>query len=211
MGSYARSTGDHVQQLAHSDVDDLGGEVLAVPAADPGEQHLVEAEGLDGPEPVGVIDQSGAVGDDGVVHRVPVAPELDSDLVDTAGVAADLFGDPPAGPVASGPSVHRCAAPRPIHDVVEHADSGHRHRRLCQIRRVARPKQGRSTSSTTGRSFTWANTPQPAHPGLFDRPSMWTRSGSTGHVVDAQDVHFRQAHQQLAHARRVALHRGSPV
>jgi hypothetical protein len=33
----------------------------------------------------------------------------------------------------------------------------------------------------------------------------------TNNIVDAQDVHFRQADQQLAHARRIRLHRGSSV
>jgi len=31
----------------------------------------------------------------------------------------------------------------------------------------------------------------------------------TDHVIDTKDVHFRQADQQLAHARRIRLHRGS--
>jgi hypothetical protein len=76
---------------------------LASPGADPGEEHLIEPEGFDGSETLRiVIDQGGAVGDDGVVDCVPVTPELEGDLVHAAGVATDLLGDPTPGPVAHG-------------------------------------------------------------------------------------------------------------
>ena len=71
------AAGDDIEQLATADVDDLGGELLAVPGSDPDHQHLVETERLHDTEPVGVVDQGSAIGDDGVIHRVPVAPELD--------------------------------------------------------------------------------------------------------------------------------------
>src|SRR5436190_24190599 len=38
----------------------------------------------------GVLDQRGAVGDDGVVDRVPITTELEGDLVHGATVTADL-------------------------------------------------------------------------------------------------------------------------
>ena len=70
---------------------------------EPDHERLVQPEGLDHPEAVRiVVDQGGSVGDDGVVHGVPVTPELDGHLVHAPGVASDLFGDPPAGPVAHG-------------------------------------------------------------------------------------------------------------
>ena len=98
----------------------------------------------------------------------------------------------------------------PIHDLVEHVVSGHCHRCLCHTRWVGRPKHGRSTRTTTGRSFTWANTAQPAQPGR-PRPALDVDAQRfTNNIVDTEDVHFRQADQQLAHARRIRFHRGSP-
>ena len=85
---------------------------------------------------------------------VPEAREPEGSTL--LGVASDLFGDLPAGPVAHGHPRAPMVASLPIHDRVGHDDSGQRHPCLCQINRVARPKQGRSTSSTTGRSFTRA-------------------------------------------------------
>jgi hypothetical protein len=41
-------------------------------------------------DPLWIVDQRGAVGDDGVVDCVPVTAELTSDLVHRAAVAADL-------------------------------------------------------------------------------------------------------------------------
>jgi hypothetical protein len=37
------------------------------------------------------------MGDDGVVHHVPVASQLIGDVVDGSAVSPDLFGDPPPG------------------------------------------------------------------------------------------------------------------
>ena len=99
LGLVTTATWDDVEQLACVHVDDLGGELLAVPWTDSGEEHLVETEGLHRSEPVFVFHQGGAVGDDGVVDGVPVTTELDSDLVHGPGVTADLFGDPPSGPI----------------------------------------------------------------------------------------------------------------
>src|ERR1035437_4378002 len=100
-GTCAAATRDDVEELTTTDVDDLGGELLAVPFADPGEEHLIEAQGRNRPEALRVVvDQGGAIGDDRVVDRVPVTPEFDGDLVHAAGVAPDLFGGPPASPVA---------------------------------------------------------------------------------------------------------------
>src|ERR1019366_2551017 len=95
------ATRDDVEELACSDIDDLGGELLAPKGPDAGEEHLVEPEGPHHTKTFGVIvHQRGAIGDDGVVDRVPVAPELEGDLVHAAGMSTDLLGDPTPGPVA---------------------------------------------------------------------------------------------------------------
>jgi hypothetical protein len=73
--------------------------VLVSPTAEACEQRLVQPQGIDVADAVGILDQRRAVGDDGVVDRVPVASEFDGHLVDAALVAADLFSDPPASAV----------------------------------------------------------------------------------------------------------------
>jgi hypothetical protein len=62
-------------------------------------EHLVDAEGGNGGEPVDVgLEQRLAVGHDGVVHRVPVTAELCGHLVHAAGPSSDLFGRPTCRP-----------------------------------------------------------------------------------------------------------------
>ena len=95
------ATRDDVEELAPGDVDDLGGELLTVKRADPGEEDFVEAEGPHHTKAFGVIvHQCGAIGDDGVIDRVPVAVELEGEIVDAAGVVPDLERDPTSSPIA---------------------------------------------------------------------------------------------------------------
>ena len=167
---------------------------------------------VDVADPVGVVvEQRGAVGDHGVVDGVPVTAELDGDLVDGAAVAGRPARSPTARPGPSAPA----GAPRSGVLIGPRARPdtptlGHRQRCLRHTSRAGRPKHGRSTSSTGGRSFTATAPPQPAHdrpsaasldvrPRAAHRPRSTTPSTSRG-----------QANQQLAHARRVHLHRGSP-
>ncbi len=88
------ATRDDVEELAASDIDDLGREVLKVIRTFPHEEHLIEPESVDRAEATGQVDECCAVGNDGVVDGVPVAAELDRHLVHTAGAAADLLGNP---------------------------------------------------------------------------------------------------------------------
>ena len=81
------------------DVDDRGRPLLTAARSEPGEQGLVQPEGGGLADPVGVIDQDGAIGDHRVVDGVPVTAQLDRDLVHGAAPPADLFGHPPARPI----------------------------------------------------------------------------------------------------------------
>ena len=174
----AAATRDDVEELAGLDVDDLGRELLAVKGPDAGRRAPRR-----GPGPRPTPKRSGssstsavAIGDDGVVHCVPVTAELDRDLVDASRVAPHLLGDPAARPVG-----HRHAGrgdPGVLFGpaATGQSASAQHQRRLCQMRRVGRPKTARSTSSTTGRSFTRAITPQVSHPG---RP-LWSRRAAQG-------------------------------
>ena len=95
----AASTRDDVEQLATADVDDLGGVLLAAVGPDPDHQHLVEPKRADLADAFGVgIEEGFAVGDDGVVHGVPVTAELAGHLVHAPGTTTDLDGRPPGGP-----------------------------------------------------------------------------------------------------------------
>ena len=79
-GSTRVATRHDVEQLAGADVDDLGRPPLMPVRALAGEQGLVQPDRGDGPEAVRVVDQRGAVDDDGVHHRVPVTAEIGGDL-----------------------------------------------------------------------------------------------------------------------------------
>ena len=93
------ATRDDVEELAGSDVDDLGGEVLAVRGTGPHHEHLVEPEGAHLADAFLIrVEQGFAIGDDGVVHGVPVAAELLGHLVDAARTTADLDRRPPSRP-----------------------------------------------------------------------------------------------------------------
>ena len=58
-----------------------------------------------------------------------------------------------------------------------HASVGHAHRNLRHASRVGLPKHGKSTSSTTGRSFTRNGPSQSGQVGGGARVSTWTRNG----------------------------------
>jgi len=96
-----------------------------------------------------------------------------------------------------------------VHDPTGQASSGQHQRCLCHISRAGRPKQPRSTNSTTGRSFTHPSRAAlgadgPLH-ALFD---MHT-DRFTALVIDREDNHISHGDEERAHARSVGLHRGS--
>ena len=165
-------------------VDDRGGPRLGPPASDPGEQRLVEAEGIDVPDPFGVVDQGGPVGDDGVVDGVPVAAQLPGQIADGPTPAADLFGHPPPGPVrhrqARCGDVRGGLGERPDLTVLRRADPA----------ALVPHQPGRTPRSRAG--------------GLDMDPhrTVWF-------VGRSQDGHVAEAHEKLADANRVNFHRGS--
>jgi hypothetical protein len=65
----------------------------------------------------------------------------------------------------------------PVHDPTGQLGLGQHHRCLRHTNRAGRPKQGRSTNSTTGQSFTQARVAHDEHVGGATRCSMWTRIG----------------------------------
>jgi hypothetical protein len=101
-GFCARAARDDVQELTTADVNDLGGELLAMEGASSHHERFVHAERVDGPEATGIVDEGLSVGDDGVVHGVPVAAELSGDLVDTPRTASHLRRRPTAGTIGHG-------------------------------------------------------------------------------------------------------------
>ena len=96
----------------------------------------------------------------------------------------------PSGPPVRSPTGRPdrsapAGAPRwpgssPVHDPTGHAPWRHRQRCLRHTSRARRPNTGRSTSSTSGRSFTSATVPQPRHIGRGRRDSTWIRNGRAG-------------------------------
>src|SRR5665213_470463 len=144
------------------------------PGAEPDHEQLVESEagGLVDPVVVG-LEQSFPVADDGVVHGVPVTPELCSHFVHAAGVLAHLSGRPPSSP--GGEELSRSGDP-----VVLFGPAAHRtvtvraHPPALPPHQPARTTcSGRSTSSTRVRSFTWASTPHDGQPADRATVSTW--------------------------------------
>jgi hypothetical protein len=90
---------EDLEELAGADVDDRCRPRLDVPRAEAGEEHFVEAEGVDEADAGGVVDKRCAVGEDGVVDSVPVAAELLGEVGHRAAASANLLGHPPPGPV----------------------------------------------------------------------------------------------------------------
>src|SRR3546814_8772603 len=98
---------DNIEELRWpSDINNRRHPRPVAPRPGAHEQGLVETDRADRPEPLRILDQRCAVGDDRVHHRVPIAAQLLSDRRDGA-APADLCGHPPPGPV-SEPRTWRC-------------------------------------------------------------------------------------------------------
>lgn len=99
---------DHVEELAAGDVDDRGGPGLGPPPSQAGEEHLVDPERRDGTDTVDIgVEERLAVGDDGVVDRMPAGAELRGDIGHGPAVAADLECRPPCGAVGDRQATSR--------------------------------------------------------------------------------------------------------
>lgn len=93
---------------------------MASPLAHTVEQHLIESQRCNVTDPIVVVDKRGAVGDHGVVDRMPITVEVLCDFVDGASVFADLERHSPTGSVRQR---HRRAAmrgSRSVHDPAGH-------------------------------------------------------------------------------------------
>jgi hypothetical protein len=93
------ATSGNVEELASCDVDDLGRPRLCPPSAFPAEQRLVEADRVDVPVAVRVVDQRCPEVHDGVHDRVPITRQVMGDLGHRATVSADLDRRPPPGTI----------------------------------------------------------------------------------------------------------------
>ena len=163
-------------------------------------QRLVQAQGVDLADPVRVLDQGLAVGDDDVVDGVPVTAELAGQIRDRAATAADLLSDPPAGPVGH----HQPGRPDRGHRLGDRPDRtarcGGRTIGAC-AHQAGRPPERRQVDELDGpavldprRSVT-ARAPR-SGPGL-DMDAYRT----IGFVHRAEHRHIAESDQQLADAR----------
>ncbi len=97
-----RAAGDDIEQvhLAGAHVHNRGAPLPGPPPAPPVEQGLVEPEGLDRPDALGVVvDERGPVRHHRVVHRVPVTAQIPGHRGHGAAEAAHLLLRPPPSPV----------------------------------------------------------------------------------------------------------------
>ncbi|MEI8050276.1 MAG: hypothetical protein WCI12_02430 [Actinomycetes bacterium] len=183
----------------------LGGEL--------GEGHLVEAERSHLAEAIRVVvDQCGAVGEDGLVDVVSVAAQIPGDVADGSGVAAHLFGHPATHPIRRrvppgrdpwlvlGPGAHlearlRAAEPALVPDE-PHRTTPDRH--VDELDDGAVLHVGDDTAALAAdRALDQLD----VHP-----------ERSVSNVFDVQDRHSRQTDErQTAGANSLWLHEGSPL
>ena len=97
--SWLRSTAtrNDVEELAEADVGDDGDEVPAAPLAVAHEEVLVESQAPDLSDASRVVDEQLAELSDGVIHGVPVTPELAGHLGNAATVGPYLERRPATG------------------------------------------------------------------------------------------------------------------
>ncbi len=174
------------------------------------EQRSVQPERVDVSDALGVSDQQRfVVGDNSVVHSVPVATQIDSDFVDRPADPTDLDRRPPPGPI-------RQRRPRPRDPRVDCRPRPRRTRCLTAAPPMLVPHQARLPPEARQinqlqrglvldlGSGTALATPTLIEPGLDMHPNRTVRT-----VMHVGDVHLWQTDQQPAHAHRVARHRGS--
>ena len=201
---------DHIQELASIHINDLGRVALGPIGALTEEEHLVEAEGGDFTEATGQIDQGFAIEQDGIIDGVPAAAQGLSDLADASGVATDLLGDPASSPVE------------------------HQRARMSDPAVLLGPRSPRTVRIGTAPP---ALDPEHVHPAEAvvhigqpnAAPALGAGQHSAARTADedlsrldgdrhlepfdlhVQDVDMVETDQELAHARRVRSHGGSPV
>jgi hypothetical protein len=195
--------------MAGADIDDRGAPYLGSPPSLPAEQRLVQPERVNVADAIGVLDQCRAVG---VTASLTVCQSQPSSRAYSATVR-------PSRPTCS--HTHRPAqsviAPRAGAIRVLGGPRAHLAIQLRTAPPVLVPHQPRRPPEAlqVDQLNSW--------PVLHPRHRATRRAlrpfrtrldvhndGLVALVVDAEHVHRRQADQQLAQARRVRLHRGSP-
>jgi hypothetical protein len=181
--------------------------VPAVLGQGTGEEHLIEPDRGHLADAIRVVGQRRAIRGHGVVHRVPVAVEFDRDLIDraTQRPICSATHCPARAVIARRGAAIRSS--RAVHDPTGDDGTEQAYRCLRHTSRAGRPKHGRSTGSTTGRSFTQPAAPQrsssgPGGSGLDMHPDR-----PAGPVADGEHSHVGQSDDTLARARSVDLHR----
>jgi hypothetical protein len=176
---HTTATRDNIEQLPGTHIHDRRRPRLVMARTNPHEQRLVEPQRSGCTDPVGIIDERFAIGDHRVVDRVPRAAELGSDLVDRASMTTTCsVTHRPARSVITNRDAP-IAGTSSVHDPFRHDGSGHDQRRLRHTNRVGRPKHGKSTSSTLGRSLINAAPAQLAHDDRVARVSTCTLIGAS--------------------------------
>ena len=139
---------------------------------------------------------------------MPISAEIVRHVFDRAAMTADLLGRPPAGTVR-----HRQARRRDCGHILR--PRPHRTRPLWTQPAVLAPHQTCAASETRKVHQHHDRAILHPHPTPATAAARPRRRGLDMHpqqagVFDAEHVHSRQANQQLAHARRVQFHEGSP-
>ena len=106
---------DHVDHDVPLEIDQPGRVDRGVVPVGGQERRLVDPELADRTDPVGVVDQRGAVLDDGVHDRPPTHPELVGELATPGGRSHRPGGTPRPRPAGSAPPARRHARSVSVH------------------------------------------------------------------------------------------------
>jgi hypothetical protein len=157
---------------------------------------------------IGIVDEHGAVGDDGVVDGVPVTSQARRRPRSRCSPSAR----PARSPNRPARSVNPSRGEAIVGSSTVHTAPGtpatQTRRCLRHTSRAWRPKAVRSTSESSGRSLTRLATPQPAPEGRCASRRAPAEASRRPHRRPDQNDHRRKSDQQLVHARRVDFHRG---
>ena len=161
-------------------------------------------------DPFGILDQRCPIGDHRVVDGVPVAAELAGNLRHRATEPTDLLAHhrPARSVIAARAGASRGSSP--VHDPSRHDD-------VRAAPPMLVPHQPRwPTEARQVHQLDLRVGPSPTRSRRTARPSPWPTLLDMHHqrrvvgVIDAEHVHLGKTNQQLAHTRRVTLHRDSP-
>jgi hypothetical protein len=158
-----------------------------------------------------MVDQGRPVSQDSVIDRVPVTTELPGDLVDAPAVLSDRSRGEAACSIGQGEAGMGDALVDLGPGLVLTVDVSTDEPALVPEQPARSAGDGKVDQFDETSTLRFSNDATRRTPGSRFRSLEVHTDRTVLHVVDAEDGDGGQAHQELAHTRRVRFHGGSPV